>query len=474
MTLKKTTALAILLCLLFTSEVKSQRIHGPTTQKVLVDIETLHQAFLARGHHENEWIDKEIRRFRYIWIPCPADLAEEYDTSLRFILNSFSQQHIIERAEPVRIETGDPSNLLYRIDLVDLLWTEGDLIVGLRESHYPYSHKANPLILRGDYLINTITDEKVSDLGPFLLFGRANVPQTDVQFAKFFGFEFKDQDRHNFGLVEEDSGVSVSGVRLITYYDAPFGYWWQTEDFKILSLANNPIDNLDRENVQGDGTEIIAGFQKISTVKQKTGATQLYMLVNKENKRVREAPNDLVTDKLGFKGTATIRNSGSCMQCHPGLNIPHRDAIQRLIADGIEIWGTEERRDDIERFHLSDIAKTLKRNNEDFATFVFMVNGLDPQTNITALKFCFSAYEEDVTLDQAARELECLPLDLQRAVAFASQRKIKIGTTLADLVDNGKGIPRSLWQELYVPTLEMVETWRKINSVPVPVGKEGS
>lgn len=465
MNLKKTTCILIVLCLFITNKINAQRIGGPVTEKVLIDFENLHQAFLARGHSENEWTDKEARRFRYIWIPCPQDLFEEYDATLRFVLNSFSQQHIIERCQPLRIDT---NNLLYRIDLFDLLWTEGDLIVGLRESHYKYSSRANPLIIRGDYFINTITDEKVSDLGPFLLFGRNNVPKTDLQFAKFFGFEFKDQDKHNFGLVEEDSGVSVSKVRLISYYDAPFGYWWQTEDFKILTLDNNPIDNLDRENVHGDGTEIIAGFHKISTVKQRTATAQYYMLVDKDGKRVREAPTDLVTDKLSFKGTSIIRNSGSCMQCHPGLNIPHRDAIQRLIADGVEIWGTEERRDDIERFHLSDLAKTLKRNNEDFATFVFLVNGLDPQANITSLKFCFSFYEEPVTLEQAARELECLPLDLQRAVAFASQRKIKIGTSLTDLADNGKGIPRSIWEELYIPTLDMVETWRKVNSVPVP------
>lgn len=460
--------LTILICLFITvnaSQVTAQRLAGNVTKKAILDLELLKEDFLDAGNSEEKWELHEKRRYRYLWFPCSNELKTYWPKQVPFVLNSFSQQHVIERCFPVLI---DQDNLLYRIDLKDLLWREIDLVVGLDEANYPYSVKPNPLIIRGDFLFDRITDETVSDLGPLLLFGgRENIPKTKDQFAKFFGFNLDDQIKHNFGLVEEDSGVSVSKVRLISYYDAPFGYWWETADFKVLTLQNNPIDNLDRSDVEPDGTEIIAGFLKISTTQQKTTAAQLYMLVNSQEKRVKEAPNSLVTDYSNFKGTATIRCSGSCMQCHPGLNIPHRDAIQRLLDDGVEIWGTEERRDDIERFHLSDIGKTLRRNNEDFAAFVFLCNGLDPSVNVTYFKSCINSYQAHVTLDQAARELECLPLDLQRTVAFASQRKIKIGTTLTDLLKNKQGIPRSLWEELYYPTLELLETWRKINSVPV-------
>lgn len=450
----------------WTATANAQRPTGKVALTVQADLNALRDAFLASGHTEEEWT-LHSPRFRYIWIP-PGDpeMIAAYDATLKFLINSFSSQHVIERALPVRISQ---DMLLYRIDLVELKWRWQDLVDGLPSFGRPYFYGGgkNPLIIRGDYFINTICDEVASNLGP-LLFFNGKIPKTDDEFAAFLGFNTDEQAAHNFGLIEENSGVSVNKVRWILYYDAPFGYWWETYDYERLTLDNHPLETLDPQNPNADASEIIVGFQKISTVNSRSGNSQLYMLLDKKQRRIPEASGRVVTDHSSFKSTDLIRNSGSCMQCHPGINIPHRDAVQKLIADGTEVWGTEKRRDDIERFHFSDIGKLIKRNNEDYATFVFLVNGLDPTANVQAFKTCIAAYEQDVGLIQAAIELECTPIDLQRAIAFTSQRKIKIGTNLAKLTAGKEKIPRSIWEELHHGTAVMVETWRKANSEPIP------
>jgi serine/threonine-protein kinase len=119
------------------------------------------------------------------------------------------------------------------------------------------------------------------------------------------------------------AGFSKSGVssqnRVVERHAAAYGAYWQSYDFKPgnprsnifrLPLGPEVDDNpfgLEGTGFRPDGGEIIFNLPN---------GLQGYMLVNKDGKRISEAPAEVVHDRQMVTGSTIIVNGLSCMSCH--------------------------------------------------------------------------------------------------------------------------------------------------------------
>jgi hypothetical protein len=75
------------------------------------------------------------------------------------------------------------------------------------------------------------------------------------------------------------------------------------------------------------------------------------------------------------------------------------------------------------------------------------------------MKSAITRYNADVTLERAAAELACDPVQLRNALAFASARYINIGNRLAGLA-HGVAVPRTQWKQDYLKAAKYVEEFQ--------------
>lgn len=379
---------------------------------------------------------------------------ERVATALRLIVPSTSSQQILERCTPIQVE----GTTLYRIDLRDLHWRWQDWHKLL--ACYPYSSPGVqlPLIVRADWLCVVLTDSHAYPEGYLPLLYGGQVPKTRDEFLKFWSVDNDPQLR--FGLIEGESGVSVQRTRWIENRPISRGYAWGTRDVLKVDAKSDPLQHPTGDFAH-DGEEHIVGMPKHSLATGTRGTLQAYLLANGQGKRVDRAPVDLVEDSSRFRGLAEIRTAGSCIQCHAaGINSPTRNEFRQLIVDGVDIYADKKTQEQIEAFHLSDIGKEIRRNNEDFAAIVQLATGVKPVEAVAAFKATIDTYDRDLTLADAARELYVTSRELTLALAYASAGNYDLGPRLAALA-HGKAIPRTVWEADYKKAYEAVVLWRQ-------------
>lgn len=390
----------------------------------------------------------------------PVNEREGVIKSLAFMVASTSRQPLVEYCTPQRV-----TETLYHIDLRQVRWDYRDWITILKRYPY-YAGRTWALVVRADWLLVELSDANGSDAYYRLLYGKA-IPRTMADFRKFWRVEDKTKSLQ-FGLVEGKSGVAKQRTRWLENLPVLRGYYWQTKDTLKLDEGSDPLQNLDGK-FHYDGQEAILGIEKISQKTGKRGTLQVYLLAqgNRDrataDKRVEKADGDLVEDYTRFRGLAQIRTAGSCIQCHAiGINEPTLNELRNIIQIGVDVYATPKAAQEaLELFHLSDTGKEIKRNQEDFADGVAMVNGLAPEENIEGFKKAVSDYDADLSLEDAAREVYATAEDLKLALAYASQvggNKI-VRSRLAALA-HGKKVPRKAWEQLWRQAYIAIQIWR--------------
>lgn len=396
----------------------------------------------------------------YFYYVSTSHLAGEQrakcDATLAFVVASSSQQQIIEKATPVKVQEG-----LHRIDLRDTRWDWRNFHKVL--ARYPYNHRPDqlPLVIRADWLVLQLVDTTQSNAHYLLLYGRDDLDRN--AFLKAWGVN-NDAASH-FGVITRSvaaNGPAVSGIRLVENRPtATRGSAWGTRDSAKIDIKSDPLEHLDG-NFRHDAEEWLVAMPKQSLATGRRGSLLAAWLNDAKGKRQEEAPPSIVTDHLGFRGQKAIRNWGSCVGCHAtGINDPGVSELRSYIAAGVDVYASPKKlQEQIELFHLSDAGKQIARDNEDFAAGVAMCNGLSGEANAEAFTGTIEGYDRDVTLDVAAAELSVEPAELRLALAWASQSGLRLGARLSGLAHD-RPLSRAAWEDHWYAAYTAVQMWER-------------
>lgn len=383
-----------------------------------------------------------------------GELRSKTEAALAFTVASSSQQQIAEKATPVKVADG-----LYRLDLRDLQWD-------WRQWHrvvasYPYAHGLQ-LVYRGDWLVTQLGDTTGSDAYYRLLYGREKLTRGD--FLKTWGVN--NDVTYHFGVIVRSQaalGPSVAGIRLVENRPTNTrGSAWGTRDSAKIDERSDPLEHLDNR-FRHDAEEHIVAMPKQSLTTGERGALMAFLLSDAKGVRQEEAPPKIVTDHLRFRNQAAIRNFGSCVGCHAsGYLDPGVSELRTYITSGADVYATPKKlQEQIERFHLSDAGKQLRRDNEDFQAGVKMVNGLDGEANAEAFRGVFEFYDADLSLSTAAAELYTTPEEFRLALAWSNNLGYSLGARLSALPHGGT-ISRAAWEGGgYVKAQQAMYLWEK-------------
>ncbi len=403
----------------------------------------------------------------YIFYLTTSHLAGEHkaacEATTAFVVASSSRQAIVEKCVPAEVQDG-----LSRINLVDLKWD-------WRAWHkllasYPYSRApgsgAVPLVVRADWLVVQLADTTGGTSYYELLYGSAKLDRD----AFLKAWQANADPAHHFGVIVRSTspiGPAVAGIRHVENRPtAQRGSAWMTRDSAKITAESDPLEHLDGK-FKHDAEELIATIPKVSISTGERGALLAFLLANAKGERQEEAPPSIVTDHLGFRGQKAIRNFGSCIGCHAtGFVDPGVSELRTYIkgnAAGVDVYATPKKlQEQIELFHLSDAGKQLRRDNEDFAIGVKLVNGLDGEANADAFRGTIEAYDREVSLEVAAAEHHVEPKELVLALGYYNQQGGKVGARLAGLAD-GMPMPRTRWEEIggWYTAYVAVQAWEK-------------
>jgi len=315
---------------------------------------------------------EDRKRFPVSEHPFLSYLVADETTArvLCWVLSSTSLQVEVELCQPQKVVAG-----LYRIDTRGMKWRHTDWRTVLQ--HHPYGGYS--MLVRGDWLVTDLLDAQLSashhtdGVASYyrLLYG-ASVPKTESDFMAFW--EVDENAKRHRGQIEGLSQVNRRGRRWIENRDRMRGYLWITRDSLALDTESDPLESPDG-SFRHDGSEIIVGLEKYSSISRSRGTVQYYLLTNGEGKVVNEAPVQLVEDSTRFRNVPSIRTWGSCLQCHvEGIRPLKLNALVELSKQyGTAIFSANPQ--ELRRFHFGSLEKQIKRNQEDYAAGVLMHTG---------------------------------------------------------------------------------------------------
>jgi len=389
---------------------------------------------------------------RYVTTATASDALDRYkqEVALAFVVASTTRQDNLDYCRPVQV-----TPTLWRIDLDWLRWSVNDWAALVAKYPYHPTGSQSSTLVRADWLILQLTDQTESDAYLRFVFGR--VPKNRDDALAILSVDASPQFR--FGLIQANSGVSVSGTRWIENRPISRGYAWGTRDSLVLDSKSDPLEHPEGGFVH-QGEEWICGLPKFDPANGFRGALQVYFLSSGEGQIVPRAPVDLVRDHREFRGFAEIRNPGSCIDCHDGgINPVGPNQLAEVIKSGVEAYANYDNYQAIEAFHFSQLDREVTRNNEDFQGAALLACG-EPSTEASLyVKQVVEAYDAPVTLERAAAESYIAPAELKRALALGSASGYSLGARLSALAHDGT-VPREAFEENYVAVRAIAESWR--------------
>lgn len=397
--------------------------------------------------HRQRFPPETITNHFYVIIPI------EQVSVLNFVVASTSRQRLLNKSRLPVITVKNGYALAY-LSLEDKKWTYKTWTTVLKD--YPYSIGRVPLIIRGDWLIDTLTDTTESQAYYFLLYGKR---PTKKEFLTFWGVN-PSKKSSVFGFIEGDSQVSVNKKRLIESLPVNRGnYAFSTKDSLMKDNVEDPLENLNDTEFKHDGEEWIIGHNKFDSSSGEWVNLQYYALFNGTGGLVDKADTDLVEDYSRFKGLAAIRTPGSCINCHvQGLNIPTRNEYRNYILSGAKVYAVKDTQEFIDIFYGSNLGKEIKRANEDYSGAVTYFHSRGTDSFNRLYKSTINEYWQEIGLDRAASELYTNKEELKLAIAYKRQVPANAAKLAHGLKLTRKQF-RNNWKLLYV----YLKEWQKAN-----------
>lgn len=386
----------------------------------------------------------------------PAEQQFKLQAALEYVVPSLCHKPYLPPQIPVKIE-GQP---LLAINTVELGWA-GFFEKGIQR-HYPYrpditSTHHVPIVVSGLWFLTQATDPNETPGFYYDLLYSGKPPKTADEYLAFW--QTQKQTAFFLGLLEGNSGVAVQRHRTLENRPtANRGFMWLTKDSRRLDAKHDPLENIIPGQVKFDASEYIGAIPKYTS--GRSGALFSFFLADAKGNRQERAPADVVADTQQTR-TVEIRNFVSCIGCHSGgINAPSVDEYREYLLAGARIHAYDRAtKEQIEAYLEGDLGKEIRRNNEDFAAGVDMACGYPPEVVSGFYTAMVRAYDADVTLEQAARELGSDPRELGLAIAWANENYVTLSARLAQL-PHGKSLPRDRWEQESFNAYVYLQKWR--------------
>lgn len=393
------------------------------------------------------------------------DAREDADLAWRFyaphvVLNSSLSQELFHLDRTT----------LYRVDVDAMGWGVAGWTQALK--NYPYhgsSHDGNILIARVDWLLaygadasRTTTGDKAQTVYFSLLFG-GKPPKNKTELLAAFGLVEKKTGRERAQVID-DSGVAF-GRRLYVHHKDVVD-WDETYDSARPVGVRDPALGVDAFKAQAQ--ELIFEIMKVlPTGTREEVRIQAYALTNAETGAIiAVATNDIVEDFKRFGNRASVRNPGSCIQCHTaGINGSNSNAfVDFLKLPGVPTITVKDVKQQtvFDPLYLSSLGKYRKRANEDVAAWTLEYLQTDPRGAVDAWVRTVEIYDEDLDLAQVAREMYAAPNDLRLALGYFSSVKGPLPQYMdvAGLAHGGK-VSRLQFEDVgFGQCFEAMKLWR--------------
>jgi hypothetical protein len=377
------------------------------------------------------------------------------EVALKLIVPHVSRQPILERCLPQKVKDHPH---LWRLNLIELKW---DLKAWLKVvATYPYHPQGfnNPLVVRVDWLLPTITDAAESTAYYDLLLGAKPKNRAEV-FAKL---GVTDDVRFQYGQIAGGSPVSKSGVRFIRSLAVLRGWSYLTEDVKKLAGNNDPL-KFPIGAFPHDGEELLVATPKIHLGTGTRGVTLNGFLFDGKGNTVDRAPVDLVEDYTATRGFTEIRAGISCFSCHPtGPNGPSSNVLREAFESGVKgnVYSYEDK-EAIQAYHGSDPKPQMRRDSEDYCSILRLQTGCEPQEAFDAFRAVVDSYDAAVTLERAAAELYVSAADLPLAIGWMREQKYDLGGWILAMAEDPKHtVPREQFDERVLTLRIGCDAWR--------------
>jgi hypothetical protein len=336
--------------------------------------------------------------------------------ALSKILNSLSWGDKI--FAPVSI---NESNLIFRIDLSKLQWTQ--VTWGAIAAAYPYartpSSSAEALqrqdiaaelgtsvpIVRGDWLLKALSE-------PDLYYRVLQIPLeiADLEFALGVDVTRNLNERNVARVGIRNSFVSTNN-RLIERHPTRFGAYWKSYDFastsgraSIFDFPVGPIalnmNFFEPETFIQDGGEIIFNLPN---------GLQAYVIVDSNGRRIDVAPVTVVQDPLRIQHD--VVNGISCISCHAqGMN-RNIDSVRASVSANPSLFrpDTFAAVDSMHKLN-SEMNEIFDLDDARFQAALLAIGG--EQVVGEPITPVYYRYQSQLSIDDLARELGLTTLEL--------------------------------------------------------------
>lgn len=314
-------------------------------------------------------------------------------------------------SDVVVLETIDPAKSVLRINIDDLGWDAADWETLVAE--YPYG-------TRPDTQLNSVLQ---SATGTRTAYVRADwfafkaprpvgigglyekllkLPNSFQELAKQQGVDLAANIKR---FTAQRAGFQKSGVsahnRLIERHPSKNGYFWTSYDFagsrRKQSLFEFPLGPGGANGFDHDGGETIFSLPN---------GFQAYYLNTAAGKQLDKGPVDIVRD-LDNPRDPSVINGISCMRCHDQGMRKAKDDVRDAVLQGRAF--SKEVREQVEALYppADKMDRIIADDAKRFADAMARA-GLNPTLKLNGVEMTFAlsrAYEEDISLEQAASEL---------------------------------------------------------------------
>lgn len=362
--------------------------------------------------------------------------------ALSKILNSLSWGDKI--FAPVSISE---SNLIFRIDLSKLQWTQ--VTWGAIAAAYPYtrtpSSSAEVLqrqeiaaelgtsvpIVRGDWLLKALSE-------PELYYRVLQIPLeiADLEFALGVDVTRNLNERNVARVGIKNSFVSANN-RLIERHPTRFGAYWKSYDFastsgraSIFDFPVGPIalnmNFFEPETFIQDGGEIIFNLPN---------GLQAYVIVDSNGRRIDVAPVTVVQDPL--RNQHDVVNGISCISCHAqGMN-RNIDSVRASVSANSSLFRPDTFAA-VNSMHKlnSEMNEIFDLDDARFQAALLAIGG--EQVVGEPITPVYYRYQSQLSIDDVARELSLTNMELNEKLNLNPALK-----TLIDSIEDSGLITRS-------------------------------
>lgn len=377
----------------------------------------------------------------------PAEVGQSADDVLPFILNSLASVDAEgEVVKPQRV-----SDTLWYADMRDYGWCPEQVKAVFDLQPYfvtPAVDKAPPYLFRADwFIVNCMDTTWQEDRGgktfPYyvLQYGLGKEPKDADEFRKAWYVDLdtirKLKTEHGTVVNKGDSGVSRH-TRQLRRARTLLGYYWETRDVK----SHDFLDGKTRDFVEDLFANQADAGEYIATNKR---GLQTYLLTAGNAgkfKRVEFGDPAAVLDQTDEEDRR-VRTAKGCVVCHSmGINPP-----SNVIKDLLNVMGGDikayykELAREIRRFYLADLNNEVLADNRIFQDAIKACNGLTPEANAEAFVTVYDWYRQDVSPEQAGREVGLTVPQLKDTLKSATTGRLVY-------LFHDKPVPREAWDSL--------------------------